>query len=67
MTFFIKYFAPFTSMRLAIINACLSGMSDMAKRIMLGRVLAKSMPRYHIKLRPYHLNPKVVKNNIKGK
>jgi hypothetical protein len=67
MTFLIKYFAPFTSMRLAIINACLSGMSDMAKRIMLGRVLAKSMPRYHIKLRPYHLNPKVVKNNIKGK
>jgi hypothetical protein len=54
-------------MRLAIINACLSGMSDMAKRIMLGRVLAKSMPRYHIKLRPYHLNPKIPKNNIKGK
>ena len=67
MTFLIKYFAPFASMRLAIINACLSGMSDMAKRIMLGRVLAKSMPRYHIKLRPYHLNPKTPKNNIKGK
>lgn len=67
MRFLIKYFAPFTSMRVAIINACLSGMSDMGKRIMLGRVIAKSMPRYMIKLRPYHLNPKIPKFNIKGK
>jgi len=58
MTFLIKYFAPFTSMRIAIINACLSGVPDLAKKIMLSRVLAKSMPRYHIKLRPYHKNPR---------
>jgi hypothetical protein len=53
MKFLLRHFAPFPSMKVSIINALLCGLSDTSKTRIIGMVLAKSMPQYHI-----HKNPK---------
>ncbi len=57
MAFLIRHFAPFWSMKRAIIKAALAGMSETGKAKILGEVIAATLPRYRIGLMPYRLNP----------
>ena len=40
------------SFRVMLIRAALFGISDISKRLILGKALAKSAPCYHVKYRP---------------
>lgn len=57
MTFLIKHFAIFWSVKRSIIKAALAGMSDTAKAKILGEVIANTLPRYRIGLMPYQAHP----------
>ena len=46
-------------MKVAIINAILATMPDSTKEIVLDRVIAKQLPKQHLKHRPYQVNPKI--------
>ena len=54
----INFLAPFTPMKVAIINAILATMPDSTKEIVLDRVIARQLSDYHLGLKPYKKNPK---------
>jgi hypothetical protein len=58
MTRIINFIAPFLPAKIAIINSILSTMPESTKQIELGRIVAKQIPDFHLKLRPYKLHPK---------
>jgi hypothetical protein len=58
MTKLINFLTPFTPMKIAIINALLTPMPVSTREIVLDRVIAKQLPKHHIKYRPYQVNPK---------
>jgi hypothetical protein len=65
MEFIIKHFAFFWSVKRAIIKAALAGMSEAAKKKMLGEVLASEMADYRIGKRPYKVHPEKRENRKK--
>lgn len=44
---------PFTSMKIALINACLSLCPDSTKESIIRKVIAKQLPDFHMKHLPY--------------
>ncbi len=55
----INFLAPFTSMKIAIINALLAFCPQSTKVIIIDRVIAKQLSDFHLKMRPYKRNPRV--------
>ena len=53
MTRLLNFLAPFTSTKIAIINALLSTMPDSTKELVLDRVIAKQLPKKHIHSNPH--------------
>lgn len=49
---------PFTNMKIALINACLAVCPNSTKIDILRKVVAKQIPDFHVKHRPYKLNPR---------
>jgi hypothetical protein len=47
---------PFTSAKVAIINAILNCMPDSTKEIVLDRVIERQLPKFHLGHKPYTVN-----------
>lgn len=54
----INWIAPFLPNKIAIINLLLGTMPESTREDVIGKVIAKQIPDFHLKLRPYKLHPK---------